>query len=199
MRTFDILTLFLFTMPILSTNASILAPSENFQRSGSGKSVRKPELTDRLLKPRAVAILDSMFADWSVLFLDSTTQRGNRVKQVKPAIYQCNLNYDTLPDFVVGFASYIDSIFTDSYVALLSDRDDFRLFVLNQELHASNDDEHLGFYVVPKGTIIPDFDVGGYRTLAVDAITFSPFSSNGDWTCAYDSSSHTFHEFVSGD
>jgi hypothetical protein len=101
--------------------------------------------------------LDNSFSNWT-LINHSTPLYGDEAENIfywgKP-FYKCDLNRDTIPDFAFGITVEEDSSLTVHFVALVSNKDSFSLFILGTYRNPRPLMVYL--YLYPKGDAIANY------------------------------------------
>jgi len=155
------------------------------------------KLVAQTLPVSARNILDSKYPDWFVILYGSEyTNGGSPTKNIYPALFKCNLNKDSIPDYAIAFTAKG----MQYYSAFVSNGKEYLFFILEDLSAAKDIDGLVGMTVHKKGEPITDYEVDAdQRVFETDAISLVPFSGCCATTHYYDAESKTFKWFTSGD
>ena len=159
-----------------------------------------PKVVADPLPSAATACLDSLFPGWKQIEYGSEYYGLTPTKRIRPAVFACYLNSDTIGDFAVGFTAKKKSKIMDFYAALVSVGDGYELHVLSKLTLPKEINGRIDILVEKAGNPIAFFgDKPGTRRLKNDAVCLVPMSGCCATTHYYDEKSKKFKWFTSGD
>jgi hypothetical protein len=159
------------------------------------------------LPPNARDVLDRNFPRWHLLKIAGMPDSVDMHSHFSNFL-RCDLNADSIPDYVLAISTRSDSIVDQHFVALVSFDTSYVLFKLIEFAVSKADAGQIALVLEPKGTKILDFtradkfDMDEQSdslmvTFSTDAITFLPLIGCCSSTCVFENGK--FKSFVSSD